>query len=605
MNTKTRRIPIQDFLKLPEETSFQISPNGMYISCLKPYKSRLNIFIKNPNGEDLRITDCEDRNIANYVFANDSRIVYSKDNGGDENYRLFAIDVDGKNLKEVAGFDGVNASVINELKDDNDHVLICMNKRTRQFFDIYKLNIYTGDMEMVLENPGGVNDWIVDHKSEIRVCLKRDGLDTKILYRETINDDFKLILEGNFKENALPIGFSEDNKNLIILSNFGRDMYGLYEYDPINEKNIKLIYENPEFDVKSVIISKKNNRLIGCDYASYKMLYKFFDDTTENVYNKIKEKLTDDSIIFCGIDREENKIVLEAYSDKNPGVYYLYDVEKDKLTKIAEVKPWINKEEMAQVKPIKYTSRDGLTIQGYLTIPKGIETKNLPVIIIPHGGPWSRDLWCFRGDIQLWANRGYAVLQMDFRGSIGYGRKFKEAGFKQWGKTMQDDITDGVNWLIKEGIADPNKVSIYGKSYGGYATLAGLAFTPDLYVCGVDVVGPSNIFTLLEAFPPSWEPMRKAMYEMMGDPEVDIELLREASPLFHVDNIIKPLFVIQGAKDPRVPQSEADQIVEALRAKGLEVKYMLKENEGHGFTNEENILEMFSEVEKFLEEHIK
>lgn len=605
MNNRTRKIPIEDFLKMPQETGFKISPNGNYIACVKPYKKRLNIFIKNLyQGEELRITECEDRNIADYVFANDNRIVYMKDNGGDENFRLYAVDVDGKNFKEVAGFDGVRAGLIDELKNDNDHILISMNKRNRQLFDVYKLNIYTGNMDMIVENPGNVDEWIIDHNGNVRVGVEQDGIQTKILYRETVNDDFKLILEGDYRENASPLGFAEDNKNLIIASNFHRDKYAIYEYDPIKKEKVKIIYENDEVDVESIITSKKDNRIICALYITDKIQYKFFNKSDEEVYNKIKPRLDGYSISFRGVNREENKIIIQAYSDKNPGMYYLYDVKKDILTKIADVKPWLNEEEMSEVKSIKYTSRDGLTIHGYLTIPRGAEAKNLPVVVTPHGGPWARDVWQFKNDIQFLASRGYAVLQMDFRGSVGYGRKFKEAGFKQWGKAMQDDITDGVNWLVKEGIADPKKVAIYGGSYGGYATLAGLTFTPDLYVCGVDIAGPSNIFTLLEALPPYWEPIRRMMYEMMGDPEVDKELLIEASPLFHVKNIKKPLFVVQGAKDPRVPQSEADQIVDALKAKGVKVKYMLKENEGHGYKNEENILEMYSEVEKFFEKYL-
>jgi dipeptidyl aminopeptidase/acylaminoacyl peptidase len=605
MNTKVRKIAIEDFFKMPQETDFKISPNGAYISYLKPYEKRLNVFVKSIyGGEEIRVTGCEDRNIARYIFANENRIVYMKDNGGDENFRLFAVDIDGTNFKEVAGFESVRADIINDLKDDNDHILISMNKRNKQLFDVYKLNVYTGDMELIVENSGGVDQWLIDNNGELRVGVELDGVNTKILYRETSNDVFRLILEGDYKENAQPLCFTENNKNLIIASNIGRDKYAIYEFDPITKENVKLIYENNEVDVESVITSKKNNRLICSPYYTEKLQYKFFNTSDEEIYNKIKARFVDDCIEFKDINRDENKIIIQAYSDRNPGVYYLYDVKKDVLTKIAEVKPWLNAEEMAEVKPIKYTSRDGLIIYGYLTIPKAVEIKSLPVVVNVHGGPWARDVWGFRGDNQFLANRGYAVLQMNFRASTGYGRKFKEAGFKEWGKAMQDDITDGVNWLIREGIADPNRVAIYGGSYGGYATLAGLTFTPDLYTCGVDVVGPSNIFTLLEGLPAYWEPMRKMMYEMMGDPEVDKDLLWEASPLFHVDNIKKPLFVAQGAKDPRVPQSQADQIVESLRNRNIEVKYMLKENEGHGFRNEENILEMYSEVEKFLEQHI-
>lgn len=603
MSNKTRKIPIEDFFKMPQETAFRISPNGEYISCLKPYKKRLNIFIKSlENGEEERLTDCEDRNIASYIFANDTRIVYMKDNGGDENYRLFAVDIDGDNFKEVAGFEGVTTVIIDELKNDNDHIMIGMNKRNKQIFDVYKLNVNTGDMDIIAENPGAVSQWIVDNNGEVRAAVELDGVNTKIFYRGAADSDFRLILEGDYKENAQPICFTEDNRNLIMTSNFNRDKYAIYEFDPVMKENVKLIYGNNEVDVESVITSKKTNKLICSSYYTEKLQYKFFNDDYEKIYNKIKARFADQCIAFIDIDREENKIIIQVYSDRNPGVYYLYDAGKDMLTEIAEMKPWINEEEMAEVKSIEYTSRDGLTIHGYLTVPETTETKNLPVVVIPHGGPWARNVWGFSGDAQFLANRGYAVLQINFRGSTGYGRKFKEAGFKQWGKAMQDDITDGVNWLIKEGIANKYMIAIYGGSYGGYATLAGLTFTPDLYNCGIDVAGPSNLFTLLKGLPAYWEPMRRMMYEMMGDPDVDKELLKEVSPLFHVNNIKKPLFVVHGARDPRVPQNEADQIVNALRAKNLEVKYMLKENEGHGYHNEENILEMYSEIEKFLEQ---
>lgn len=606
MEGKVRQISIEDFFKSAEQTMFRISPNGEHIACLKPYKTRLNVFIKDfKSNEDIRITGVKDRNIADFRWANDSRIVYMKDNGGDENFRLYAVDIDGENFMELTAFEGVRSRILDEFMHDNDHILIEHNKRDRRFFDVYKVNVYTGEIEVVATNPGGVTEWIVDCNGNVRAGVALDGVNSKILYRESIDHDFRVVIEGNYKENVQVLCFAEDNKNLIIASNIGRDKYAIYEFDASIGENSKLLYENEYVDVQEVVKSKKHKKVIGAIYNTDKIHYEFSDKSMNEVYSKIKERLPRENILFRDMDREENKIIIFAYSDKNPGSIYLYNTSNDSLEMVAKVKPWINEEEMSEVKPIKYTSRDGLTIHGYLTIPKGAEPKNLPIVVLPHGGPWGRDICNFKDDGQFLANRGYGVLQINFRGSTGYGRKFKEAGFKQWGKTMQDDITDGVNWLIGEGIADVNRIAIYGISYGGYAVLAGLTFTPHLYTCGVDVVGPSNLFTLLEAMPAYWEPRRKIMYEMMGEPGVDNELLREASPIFHVENIKKPLFVAQGAKDPRVPQREADQIVEALRERGTEVKYMLKENEGHGFKNQENILELYGEIEKFLKEHMK
>ena len=306
-----------------------------------------------------------------------------------------------------------------------------------------------------------------------------------------------------------------------------------------------------------------------------------------------------------GLNKDETKAIVATFSDRSAGTYYFYDINKDILTKLADLSPWLNPKDMSKMTAVKYKSRDGLTIHGYLTIPVGCKAKNLPVVVNPHGGPWARDYWGFSPEVQYLANQGYAVFQMNFRGSTGYGRKFWESSFKQWGKTMQDDITDGVNWLIDEGIANPDKIAIYGASYGGYATLAGLTFTPDLYACGVDYVGVSSLFTFLESMPPYWELYRDMMYEMVGHPEKDKDLLTSSSPLLNIDNIKSPLFIAQGANDPRVKKTESDQIVEALKKKGIDIPYMVKDDEGHGFYNEENQFDFYKSMGDFLEKYLK
>nr|HPJ54220.1 S9 family peptidase [Flavobacteriales bacterium] len=290
--------------------------------------------------------------------------------------------------------------------------------------------------------------------------------------------------------------------------------------------------------------------------------------------------------------------------DRDPGQYYFYDAAADDLQEVATPYPWLYPSQLAEMRPIQYTSRDGLTIHGYLTLPQGREPKALPVVVNPHGGPWARDEWGYNPEVQMLANRGYAVLQMNFRGSTGYGRKFWEASFKQWGRAMQDDITDGVNWLIDQGIADPDRIAIYGGSYGGYATLAGITFTPELYACAVDYVGVSNLFTFMRTIPPYWKPYLDMMHEMVGDPATDSVMMAAASPVFHVDKIQVPLFIAQGANDPRVVKAESDQVVEALKERGVDVEYMVKDDEGHGFRKEENRFDFYGAMESFLDEHI-
>jgi dipeptidyl aminopeptidase/acylaminoacyl peptidase len=311
--------------------------------------------------------------------------------------------------------------------------------------------------------------------------------------------------------------------------------------------------------------------------------------------------------VITSHNENEDKFIIRTYTDRSLGSYYLYDQNSDEITKIADVSPWINPEHMAEMRPIEFTSRDGLQIEGYLTLPKGytMETaRNLPAVVNPHGGPWARDHWGFNPEIQFLANRGFAVLQMNFRGSTGYGKKFWEASFNEWGLKMQDDITDGVNWLIDQGIADPERIAIYGGSYGGYAALAGMTFTPDLYAAGVDYVGVSNLFTFLKTIPPYWKPMLDMMYEMVGNPEADSARFVETSPVFHADKIKSPLFIAQGANDPRVNINESNQMVEALKKRGIDVQYMVKDNEGHGFHNQENQFDFYGAMEKFLAKHL-
>ena len=317
-------------------------------------------------------------------------------------------------------------------------------------------------------------------------------------------------------------------------------------------------------------------------------------------------ELDAEEISVLASTKDEDKFIFVTSSDRQGVNYYVYDATNDKIEELAITTPWLNPDDLAYMKPISYQSRDGLTIEGYLTLPKGVEPENLPVVVNPHGGPWARDSWGFNPEVQFLANRGYAVLQMNFRGSTGYGKKFWEASFKEWGKKMQDDVTDGVNWLVEKGIADPNRVAIYGGSYGGYATLAGLTFTPELYAAGIDYVGVSNLFTFMNTIPPYWEPYRKMMYEMVGNPEdpKDSVLLYEASPVYHADKIVAPLFIAQGANDPRVNKDESDQMVEALKERGIEVEYMVKDNEGHGFSNQENRFDFYRAMDKFLDEHI-
>jgi len=600
------KLPLRDFFRNPESTGYQLSPDGKHLAYVAPFKSRMNIHVKAlDTGEVTRITKVEDRDISGFVWANDNRVLYTRDFGGDENFHILASNIDGSNDVDLTPFDGVRAQFIDELPDDETYVIVGLNKRNPALFDPYRLNVNTGELEMIAENPGNITGWMTDHNGALRIAIATDGVNSSILYRKTEADAFENIITTNFKETLSPLFFTFDNQHVYAVSNLGRDKMAIITYDIEQNKEIEEIFSHPEVDVMDMSYSRKNKKLSQIFYNTWKRQYHFLSDEREQLQRRLEKDL-EGEIVIVSNNKEEDILLIRTYSDRSLGSYFLYKKADDSLSKISDVSPWLPENQLAEMRPVQYQSRDGLTIHGYLTLPIGVEPKELPIIVNPHGGPWVRDSWTFNPEVQFLANRGYGVLQMNYRGSTGYGRKFWEASFKKWGLEMQDDITDGVNWLIEQGIANKDRVAIYGGSYGGYATLAGITITPDIYACAVDYVGVSNLFTFMETIPPYWEPYLAMLHEMVGNPddEADKKRMTATSPVFLVDKIKTPLLIAQGAKDPRVAQAESDQMVEALRNNGIEVEYILKENEGHGFRNEENRFEFYETMERFLGEHL-
>lgn len=605
------QIPLENFFKNPEKIDYQVSPDGTYFSFMAPYENRLNLFVQKIGSDTtIRITSETERDITASMWAGNNRILFIKDTGGDENYQLYGVNIDGSDLKSYTNFPNVRTTIIDPLRKIDSLVIIGMNKRNPQVFDPYRLNLNTGELTLLAENPGNIQGWMTDHDGKLRVANAIvDGVNNQILYRETEDQPFQPVLTTNFKETVSFAVFTPDNKMVYALTNIGRDKTALVLMDPKTCEEKEVLYMNDKYDISDLNYSEKKNRLTVVACEGHKdMIRHYFDKEEEEIRKKLEAQLPGYNVGVTSMSKDENIRMIYAGNDRTYGTYYLYNVKENKLTKVADIAPWIKEEEMCAMNPITYTSRDGLTIEGYLTLPKGYtmeNAKNLPVVVNPHGGPWIRDSWGYNPEVQFLASRGYAVLQMNFRASTGYGRKFTELGYKQWGQTMQNDITDGVKWLIKEGIADPKRVAIYGASYGGYATLAGVTFTPDLYACAVDYVGVSNLLSFMNTIPPYWKPLLDMMHEMIGDPETDKEMMEKYSPVFHVDQIKAPLFIAQGANDPRVNKAESDQMVEALKKRGVEVEYMVKENEGHGFSNEENKFDFYRSMEKFLDKYLK
>ena len=601
-----RKIPLRDFFRNPRQAVYRLSPNGQYLAYLAPYQNRLNIFIR-PIGSDQgkRITAVTDRDISGYFWKGNDHLIYLKDLKGDENYHLFVTDRIGSAARDITPYPGVRAGVIDDLPDDDQHMIIQLNRRDREVFDAYRITIPAGRSKLIAKNPGNIVGWGTDHRGKLRLAETSEGLKTRVLFREKETGPFKPVLTVDYRDDFSPAFFTFDDRQLYAVSNLGRDKAAVVRFDPQRGKEVEVLYERPDVDIAGLSYSRKRKVLLAAFFTTWKTERKFFDKEIERYFERVSAKLKGYEVRFVDSSKNEDLYIVRTASDRSLGSYYLYDTRTDQLTKLADISPWLKENELAPMQPVSYEARDGLNINGYLTLPNGVKPEKLPVVILPHGGPQVRDDWGYDPEVQFLANRGYGVLQINYRGSTGYGKGFEQAGFKQWGLKMQDDLSDGVKYLVQRGIADPRRVAIYGGSYGGYAALAGLAFTPDLYACGIDYVGVSNLLTFLKTIPPYWKPMLQMEYAEIGDPIKDRKQLEATSPVFHADRIRSPLMVVQGAKDPRVNINESDQIVKALRKRGVAVTYLVKQNEGHGFSNEENRFEFYTAMEKFLSRYLR
>jgi len=625
--SKPSDIPVKDFFKNPEYTGLQLSPNGKYLAVLSPVNDRRNIVVMDVDGlKNVRaLTGLSKQNIAGFFWANNDQLVFTMDSDGNEAFSLYVVNREGKaKIKELVGSSigssGIRtASVVHQLPEDPEHILVQFNGRQVKAPDLYKLPLNSQwdkrkkrnrRMKIIAKNPGDVGSWLVDNDGDVRGAVSLNGLKGKFHYKSKGEKDFRILKEFNVHDEGMsPLGFDFDNKTLYVASNVGRDRNAIYTYNPETDKMGEMVYGHDVVDMGGPIFSRKQKKLIGVTY---------FDDYPHTVYfdEKIKAQLKSLSDAFPGkrvnITSQSNDEMLQVLlvnDDQDPGNYYLFDKHTNKIRYLLTVMQAINPDDMSPMEPIKFTSRDGLTIRGYLTVPKDAKSTKVPLIVNPHGGPFGvRDRWGYNAEHQFFASRGYATVQVNFRGSGGYGRSFEQAGYGgKWGAEMQNDLTDAVNYLVKEGIVDPDRVCIYGASYGGYATMAGLTFTPDLYKCGINYVGVTDIGLLFTSMPKHWEPAKELLKVQIGDPE-DKELMNRMSPLAHVDKIKAPLMIVQGARDPRVVKQHATDLRDALEDRGIELsddEWIMKKDEGHGFRKEENRIELYQKMEKFLAKHLK
>jgi dipeptidyl aminopeptidase/acylaminoacyl peptidase len=607
--------PVRDFFSNPEKAYFRLSADGKTLGFMQPVSvdgapRRLNVFVQplkgsQPVGEARRLTGETARDISIYSWKGSDRVLYVKDFGGDENFHVVSVDVKTGKVTDLTPGDKVRAEILDELPDDPHHILVTHNRRNAEVFDVYRIDLRSGKETLVAKNPGDIVGWKTDHAGRVRVATRTDGLKTVTLYRAGETDEFAPIITTDFKTEVDVAAFTADNQRLYAISNRGRDKKALVTIDPAQPEKEQLVFVHPDVDLGGATWSRLRKKITVANFVTDRIERKFFDSASRQVYQRVAAKVPGMEVTLQSATQAEDKFIVAAGNDRTPGTRYIYDLKADSLSVLAEINPKIPAADMAPQKPISYRSRDGLTINGYLTLPLGREPKDLACVVHPHGGPWARDVWGYNPEVQFLANRGYCVLQLNFRGSTGYGRQFWEASFGQWGLKMQDDITDGVQWLIQQGVADAKRVGIYGASYGGYATLAGVTFTPDLYAAAVNYVGVSNLFTFMNTIPPYWRTELPKIYEMVGDPEKDKERMTRTSPALNADKIKTPLMVVQGARDPRVNKAESDQMVQALQKRGVDVPYIVKDNEGHGFRNEENQYEFYGAMEAFLGKHLK
>lgn len=608
-DTPAPRIPLKDFFDNAKYASAAISPDGRRIAFLSPADQRLNIWVCDagaPLDTAVLVTHEKARGVYDFTWTRDGRwILYSHDINGDENFHLFRADPDKPALPAVdlTPAAGSRADLINLPRETPGVMVVGWNQRDPRAFDAYRIDLATGAATMVAQNPGDVDTWHTDIHGRVLagVALLKDTR-TEFRIRDNETAAFRVLADYQEDEQASIQGFAADGSFLYVTSARDSNVIRLVRLDT-QTGHETVIDQDPEYDVSGPVMSDLHHTLLGVGYNKERFTYKAFDPEFGKDIAALS-RIHDGDIQLGNTTADEREWIVAYNSPTDPGVTYLYHRDTGVAQFLFRPRPWLKPETLADTVPVTIPSRDGLTLHGYLTLPKGIPPVNLPAVEIVHGGPWLRAGWGYDAEAAFLANRGYAVLKINYRGSVGYGKAFMKAGDKEWGGRMTDDMVDASQWLIDRKIADPKRFGIYGGSYGGYATLAALAFRPGVYACGIDYVGISNLLTFMNTMPAYWEDSRNIMYKKVGNPITEQAFLRSRSPVFYADKIVAPLFIAQGYHDPRVNHAEAEQIVAALRKNGKPVEYMVKMDEGHGFRNPENRLDFYSKMESFLAQYL-
>jgi dipeptidyl aminopeptidase/acylaminoacyl peptidase len=599
-------IPRKVLFGNPVKTAPRISPDGKRLAYLAPDKNNvLQVWVQTIGKDDAKqVTNDKKRGIRIHMwtYAPDT-LLYLQDHEGDENFHLYSVNLADDKVRDLTPYKGVRAEFQGLHRDYPEEMLVGLNRRKPQVFDVYRVNLKTGEVKLDTENPGNVVGWSTDTNFRVRIAQSptSDG-GMELRHRKDDKAEWKKLLTwGPDDADGGVVSFTKDNKHLWLLTSQGRDTQSLVKRDLETGKET-LIATNPKADTAGVILNPKTYEVEAVAFNRERVKWKALDkEVAADLAALEKGAVGEPSIV--GGDKERKTWVVAYSADVTPTTFYLYDRPSKKLTKLFTANPALEKYTLAKMSPHAIKSRDGLDLVSYLTLPVGLKAKKLPAVLLVHGGPWARDSWGYDAQAQWLANRGYAVLQVNYRGSSGFGKKFLHAGDREWAGKMHNDLIDAVDWLVKEGYADPKKVAIMGGSYGGYAALVGATFTPDTFACAVSVVGPSNLVTLLKSIPPYWAPMKKMFSVRVGDLE-DKAFLEARSPLFKADKIKIPMLIAQGANDPRVKRAESEQIVEAIKKAGKPVEYLLFPDEGHGFARPENRMKFYAAAEAFLARHL-
>jgi len=600
-------IPLKVFFDNPDKAGPQISPDGKKLAYIAPDEGVLNVWVRTVGqSDDQVITKDRKRGIRQYFWAeNNEQLIYLQDKDGDENWRVFAVNLKSKEEKNLTPYDGVQARVLAVDAKFPNEIMVAINNRNPQLHDAYRADLTTGKLKLEAQNDQGFLGWEIDHDFKVRGAgLATPDGGSEFLVRENQDSAFRTLTKFG-PEDSLgsgPVAFTPDGKGFYVHSSVGTNTVQLREMDIATGKE-KVLASDDTYDVTGEFIHPTKHTIQAVAFMKDRMTWKVLDPSIADDFAAIG-RIRDGDFSVINRDKEDKTWLVAFDIDNGPVHYYSYDRGTKKGTLLFTNRKALESLTLAKMKPISFKARDGLTINGYLTLPPGIEGKNLPMVLNVHGGPWARDFWGYDGEAQWMANRGYAMLQVNFRGSTGYGKEFLNASNREWGGKMHYDLLDAVNWAVKEGVADPKRVAIFGGSYGGYATLAGLAFTPDVFACGVDIVGPSSLITLMQTIPPYWKPMESIFFTRVGHPEKDAEFLKTRSPLHSADKITKPLLIAQGANDPRVKKAESLQIVEAMKKAGKDVQYVEYPDEGHGFARPENRLDFYAKADKFLAKYL-